>query len=772
MSAPTQAAEFLRALDPSAKSWTFQTYDDSPAKRPHLAAIRHGSLEGCALWLSAQNDAGAGIFVTINETNLKGRKTANVVRPRALWADFDDGRSDTFERLIAHPMPPSIIVESSPGKLHAYWPVTGLALEEFTPLQKRVIAQWGSDPKVSDLPRVMRLPGFLHRKTADAHPVSIALLSEKTYGRDELVEQFAAAPIEPREPETASPIGDMNRYAAAALKSACSAIENAAEGSRNDTLNTEAFGIAQLVAGGEIEETVARESLTNAADHAGLAAAEIAQTLTSAFDAGSKKPRSAPVSESGPLPLMRETEGPTPYPMDALPQIMRDAVQAIAEHVGGPEAIAGQCVLGAAACLAQSRVNAPHIHNPLGMPCSLFQLTLAESGERKTETRNLAFKVIDEAEADARTLHKLACQSILAQADSLKGKQREKFLEENPMPADPQSQYSDATFERIVGNMIRGTSSASWDSDEGSQVLCGASLKADTRAATLGGLTKAFDRGSFERTRSHGNAEGSGFAYNRRLSVHLLAQPITIASALSDPLLLGQGFLARFCLAAPASTAGTRFLTADKLSRKAYSDPRLQRYWARCADLGSLPQAIDTETGEIKAPVLELSGSALEVWVAFYNEVESELSALGKFANLRPFASRAGEIVRRIAAVLAFFEGLDSIDGACMTRAVELVRYSLNEWSRYTDSGADFLDPVLSRALALMEWLQEKEWNSFDARRLQREGPTFARKSAKQRDQVLAVLVEHRQLVTADGKTYSVNRPSSHSSLSEFEDLV
>ncbi len=769
MTAPIQAIQFLQVIAPGTKIFTFQAIDDSPAKRQHLAAIRHGSLEECDPWLSAKNDAGAGIFVTINETDFKGRKAANIVRCRAVWADFDDGRPDTVDRLIALHTPPSIIVKTSPDNFHAYWPVTGLTREEFPTLQKRVSAQLGSDEKVNDLPRVMRLPGYLHRKTANAHPVSLVLLSEKTYSRDELFEQFAAAPIEPREPETASPTSGMNRYAAAALKSACSTIENAAEGSRNDTLNTEAFGIAQLVAGGEIEETEARESLTNAAEHAGLGAAEIAQTLTSAFDAGSKKPRNAPVSESGPLPLLRETEGPTPYPMDSLPQLMRDAVEAISEHVGGPEAIAGQCVLGAAAFLAQSRVNAPSITHPGGMPCALFQLTLADSGERKTETSNLAFKVIDEAEATARTLHKLACKSIDAQADSLKGKQREKWLEDNPRPADPQTQYSDATWERIVGNMIRGTSSASWKSDEGGQVLGGASLKADNRAATLGGLTKAFDNGSFERARSHGNAEGSGFAYNRRLSVHLLAQPVTIASALSDPLLLGQGFLARFCLAAPASTAGTRFLTAEKLSRKAYSDPRLQRYWARCTELGNLPQAIDPETGEIKPPVLELSDSALEVWISFYNEVENELSALGKFANLKPFANRSGEISRRIAAVLAFFEGLDSIDDTCMTRAVELARYSLNEWSRYTD--ADVVDPKISQAIALMEWLQEKNWQQFDARRLQREGPSFARKSAKQRDQVLAVLIEHRQLVTADGKHFSINSPTKQE-CSGFEDLV
>lgn len=768
MSVPTQAKEFLQALDPGTDQFTYQLFDDSPRKRPHLAQTLHGSLDECARRLAEQNAAGAGVFVTINETDFKGRKAANIVRIRSLYADFDDGRTDTFDRLIADPVPPSIIVESSPGKLHAYWLVKGLTLEEFTPLQKRISAHWGSDPKVNDRSRVTRLPGFSHRKTANAHPVSIAFRSEKTYGR-ELLDHFNASPMEVRQPAPASHIDEMNYYSTAQLKEACATIESASAGSRNDTLNAKAFRIARLVAGGEIPKSLAYESLANAAEIAGLSVDEIAQTLASAFNAGSKKPRTAPV-EGGPLPLMRETEGPTPYPVDSLPEIMRDAIEAIAEYVGGPVAIAGQCVLGAATYLAQSRVNAPHIHHPGGMPCTNFQLTIAASGERKTETRKLAFKTIDKQEADARTLHKLASTSILEQADSLKGKQRDKFLEENPIPPNPQSQYSDATWERIAGDFIRGTSSASLDSDEAGQVFGGASLKAETRAATLGGLTKAFDNGSFERTRSHGNAEGSGFAYNRRLSVHLLAQPITIAGALSDPLLLGQGFLARFCLAAPASTAGTRFLTAEKLSRKAYADPRLQRYWARCAELGNLPQAVDPETREINAPVLQLSGPALEIWMEFYNEIEGEQSALGKYANLRPFASRSAEIVRRIATVLAFFEGLDSIDGACIARAVDLVRYSLSEWSRYADGIA--VDPKLLQAVALMEWLQEKGWDQFDARKLQREGPSFARKSAKQRDQVLAVLVDYRQLVTADGKIYSVNRPIGHSSLADFEDLV
>lgn len=456
-----------------------------------------------------------------------------------------------------------------------------------------------------------------------------------------------------------------------------------------------------------------------------------------------------------PRPLLPEVEAAAPYPLEALPPLMRDAAQAIAEHVQAPLALAGQCVIGAGVYLAQTRVNAPHIHRQSGMPCSMFLLTLADSGDRKSECRRLAFKTADEAEETARTEHRKACDEITSMAAGLKGKALEQFNAEHPLPFDPRTQYSDATYERIAGDMIRGASAASWDTDEGGQVLGGASLKADTRAATLGGLVKAFDTGAFERTRSHGNAEGSGFAYNRRLSVHLLAQSVTVAAALDDPLLRGQGFLPRFLFASPASLAGTRFLTADQLNRKAYADPRLQHYWSRCEAISATPQAIDPQTGEVTALALELDAEAAADWLEFYNEVEGEQSQLGKFGNLRPFAGRAGELVRRLAAVFACFEGQQQIDGECLRRAAVLVRHSLGEWARYTDSEA--VSPKLKQAAALLEWLQVKKWQSFDSRKLQREGPSIVRKSAKQRDSLLAALVDHNQLLTDDGKHFTIN---------------
>lgn len=458
-------------------------------------------------------------------------------------------------------------------------------------------------------------------------------------------------------------------------------------------------------------------------------------------------------------PLLPDTASPTAYPLDALTYEMRGAVEAIVEHEQVPAAIAGQCVIGAATYLAQTRVNAWHPRGKVGgAPCSLFMLSLFGSGEGKSSARNLAFKTIDEAEKKARIRHSTFFAEIMTSADQLKGKARDAFLIENPLPPDPKTQYSDATFEPLAGDFIRGKPAASWDTDEGGQMLGGSSLKADTVAATLGGLTKGFDDGHFERTRSRGNAEGSGVAYNRRLCIHLLAQPVAVAEALSNPLLVGQGFLARFLLAAPDSLAGTCFITAESLERSAYADPRLQAYWARCQEIAASPEHINAVTGEVLPPVLMLNAEAKQVWVDFRNEIESDLGSLGRFAGLKPFARRGAEQALRLSAVLGCFEGIERIDGDCMRRACALALYSLHEWLRYTDAGA--LDVDMKRAADLMSWLLEPKraanWQEFHINLLGKSGPPALR-SATVRNKVLAVLVAHNHLLTSDGKQFWIN---------------
>ena len=159
-----QARDFLAALAPGETDFTFQTFDDNDTRdetRPELARVTHGSLAERLSELSPLSALGAGVFVTVNRTDLKGRREANIVAVRALFADLDGAPLSVLERLS---LLPHIIAMTSPSRFHVYWRVNGVETAEFAGLQKRLAALLGSDPSVCDLPRVMRLPGFPHQK--------------------------------------------------------------------------------------------------------------------------------------------------------------------------------------------------------------------------------------------------------------------------------------------------------------------------------------------------------------------------------------------------------------------------------------------------------------------------------------------------------------------------------------------------------------------------------------------------------------------------------
>lgn len=171
-----EAEEFLRVLDPDGE-FSFQTFDDNEERGKlnkeqkgfdPYAKIYHGKLDKCRRSLAALNQNGAGIFVTVNRTDLKGRKSANVVCVRALFLDLDGAPLEpVVETSRVSEIPPHIVVESSPGRFHVYWRVSDVALDEFESYQKALIRKFDGDPAVHDLPRVMRLPGFWHQKNPD-----------------------------------------------------------------------------------------------------------------------------------------------------------------------------------------------------------------------------------------------------------------------------------------------------------------------------------------------------------------------------------------------------------------------------------------------------------------------------------------------------------------------------------------------------------------------------------------------------------------------------
>jgi hypothetical protein len=187
-----QQRQFIRLLSPKVEGFTLQTFPDNKSvKGRGLTRVIQSPTDDELLQLHAH---GAGIYATVNETDGKGRKSENIKRIRAVWQEDDDGFDGAF------PLNPSMVVETSPGHFHRYWlvaddwPTDERGRADFAAVMERMVESYGSDKNAKDISRVLRFPGFLHRKSETPHLIRIVEASGRRYSRAEIIAAFP--PIE------------------------------------------------------------------------------------------------------------------------------------------------------------------------------------------------------------------------------------------------------------------------------------------------------------------------------------------------------------------------------------------------------------------------------------------------------------------------------------------------------------------------------------------------------------------------------------------------
>ena len=157
-----EAQRFLDLIDPNAKSWTFQTFDDNHERtNTRLAKILHGTLKEHAAELKRLSRYGAGIYVCPNQTDGKGRKRQNIIGIRAVSVDLDGSPLGPVQ---ACEITPHAIIKTSSGRYQAHWRAKGLRLDEFEEVTRGVAALFDGDAQIAELSHTCRLPGFEHAK--------------------------------------------------------------------------------------------------------------------------------------------------------------------------------------------------------------------------------------------------------------------------------------------------------------------------------------------------------------------------------------------------------------------------------------------------------------------------------------------------------------------------------------------------------------------------------------------------------------------------------
>jgi len=402
-----------------------------------------------------------------------------------------------------------------------------------------------------------------------------------------------------------------------------------------------------------------------------------------------------------PEPLRRPVAPPEHYPVDSLGLILGSAVKSIERVIKAPRAVCGSSILAAASLATQhlADVEVDGRRHPL----SLSMMTIAESGERKSAVDKEALRAARihekelirkfEAELDARKASKKTSSDSGNSSGDADGDQ--------PEPQLPYILVDDFTYEGVFKLLYKGQPSIGLIADEGAQVFGGHGMSKENEMRTAAGLSKLWDCGELSRVRA---GDGSAKMYGKRTASHLMVQPVIAERVLSNPMLVGQGVLARSLLAYPDGTAGTRTYVAESLR----DDLAMREYERRLLELHQ-KEPIYAQQGhyELEPYSLHLKRDAKDEWVAFYNWVEERLRPGGEFAAVKAWASKTPEQALRIAGVLTLVENPNAgeIDKDTIRRAAELALWHLSEARRL--AGTAELSSEVRDAEALLNWCHE-----------------------------------------------------------------
>ncbi|TXG97381.1 MAG: DUF3987 domain-containing protein [Rhodocyclaceae bacterium] len=423
-----------------------------------------------------------------------------------------------------------------------------------------------------------------------------------------------------------------------------------------------------------------------------------------------------------PHPLAAKIE-PEPYPLDALPDTIRAAVEEVAGFVKAPAALVASSALAALSLACQAHIDAKRaekLHGPVG----LFLLTIADSGERKSTCDGFfasAIRQYQEEQAEAMKPaikeYQAAIAAWEAERDGIlsavkdagkKGKPTDKLRgdlaqlqQDKPEPPRvPRLILGDETPENLAWSLAKLWPSAGVLSSEAGVVFGSHGMGKDSAMRNMALLNVLWDGGAH----SIGRRTSESFTVRgARLTMGLMIQETTLREYFSKSggLARGTGFLARFLVAWPESTQGQRPFTEAPANW-----PHLAAFHRRIAAILNQPAPIDEE-GALSPAMLSLAPDAKAAWVEYHDAIESELASGGELYDVRDVASKSADNAARLAALFQQFEhgmgsavGLDSLE-----RASRITAWHLSEARRFFGELA--LPGELADAARLDSWLIE-----------------------------------------------------------------
>lgn len=419
----------------------------------------------------------------------------------------------------------------------------------------------------------------------------------------------------------------------------------------------------------------------------------------------------------GPTPLIPERSEPLPYPVEALGPVLADFTRAVVEATRCAPATAAQSALAVACLVAQPHAD---VITPAGLsrPLSLFLVTVAASGERKSAADFYALAPVRQVQHEEREAWRKdhsAWRNRLdaweaersrikrgAKTDAEAKRQALDALGPEPLaPLRPERTVEDATTEGLIKSWTDCHASRGLYTAEGAKVMAGHAMSDEARMRTAATFSGLWDDGRAERIRA---ADGCLSLHGRRLAAHLMAQPGVAAEFLNAADLVDQGLIGRFLICEAPEQAGNRFFREPPAS----GDLRFAAYGEAVRRLLLLAPRTFDGRNELNPRALAFTPNAREIWCTLHDHIEARLGSAGELGGVKSFGNKLAEHAARIAAVLTIFDDPDAsvIEAAVMGRVVELANFYAAEAVRL-NAEARVARP-LADAEKLRVWLAEK----------------------------------------------------------------
>jgi len=422
-----------------------------------------------------------------------------------------------------------------------------------------------------------------------------------------------------------------------------------------------------------------------------------------------------------PQPVMPgEMLPPSPFPVDCLPPVMREMVQQVAGNLQVDPVMPALFALSTISAVAANRLDVRR-NGSWTEALSLYTVTVADSGERKSPVARAVFGALSSIERVMRLEHEVKIDfEIDAQV-----KARE-TAGSNPAAANriedeiarleaakskpPRIKLArDITPEALARSLARTGGHGAILDDEG--MIFGNLGRYSNGQPNCGLLLAAYDGDEHVTERI---SRDSDTIDRPTLALGLASQPIVVDDAMKSRILLERGLLARIIFGFPVSQVGKRFE-----GTAAPYDPNPIIQWSTTlSNIASIPLPESTNS----IPSLALSPEALNLHIKVSDQLEQRIGPNGDLATpgVKEWAHKHAGRILRIAALLHLAAGYgpsDEIGFDAMLAAIRVGDWAIEHSRRAHAIGVEGeTEASVKQCHQVLRWIVRKRQTSFTGR--------------------------------------------------------